>query len=139
MKSGRGSYDHTKEWHGPSYQMLMSDQRQEGDPGKVPPGLPPGYRRPMSVMDLIVAGAPRVLPVSQAITHGPEQSRGAEFDEAVQAAADLGALHFALGFRDRRYEGGRHRPTDNVEDLTPQEPPQRGWQADVPFERYLSY
>jgi hypothetical protein len=66
---------------------------------------------------------------------------GAEFVSAMQqATADLGALRYSLGFRDRRWEDRRHRPTDNVADLTPQEPPPRGgWQADVDPRRYLTF
>jgi hypothetical protein len=135
------AYVRRNEVHGPSYRLEMSEQRHEGDPQQqLALREPDPYQRPMSVLDLIVAGAPRALPVSQEIQRGPEQSRSGEFQAAVQAAADLGHLHYSLGYRDRRWEGRRHRPTNNLDDLTPQDPPQRGgWQRDVPMERYLSY
>jgi hypothetical protein len=44
-------------------------------------------------------------------------------------------------FKDRRLDGRRIRPTDNVEDLfgNPQEPYDiKAWQRDVPIERYRS-
>jgi hypothetical protein len=70
--------------------------------------------------------------VSQEITHGPDKSRSAEFDAAMQEAEYLGAYHHAIGFRDRRYYGRRWRPTDNEDELTPQQPyDTKGWQRDV--------
>jgi hypothetical protein len=128
-----------REVHGPAYSMVISDQRQEGDPEQqLALREPPRYRRPMSVMDLVVAGAPRVLPVSQNLTHGPERDRDEEFWQGMQAAADLGHFHSAIGFHDRRWEGRRHRSGYMYEE--PQQPPQRGGlQADIPFERYLGY
>jgi hypothetical protein len=110
-----------REVHGPTYQMVPSDQHHAGDPQQqLALREPRGYQRPQSVLDLIIAGAPRVLAVSQEVGHGPEQSRTGEFEQAI---ADLGALHYALGFRDRRFEGRRYRSTDNIEDLFgPQKP-----------------
>jgi hypothetical protein len=125
----RGEYDATKEWKGAGHRMAQSEQKQTGDPQQIALREPPGYQHPRSVMDLIVAAAPRALPVSQEIEHGPDQSqsRSLEFEEAWQDA---------IGYYDRRPEGRRYRNT--YLGAGPQEPPPRGgWQADVPFERYL--
>jgi hypothetical protein len=84
-----------------------------------------------------------MMPVSQAIEHahkGDERHREQEFERAVQQAVELGSLHAILGFRDRRFSGRRYRPTDNVEELLGRQEPYdiKGWQRDVPFERYRS-
>ena len=130
MRARRTEPTATHEVHGATYSVtpLSGDDRHAGDP--TPHGVPPEYSRPRSVLDLIVAGAPRALPVTQEIPHGPDQSRSAEFDAALQEAADLGAYHGAIGFYDRRYEGRRHRAGHLYEAL--REPPTRGgWQREV--------
>jgi hypothetical protein len=130
--SGRPTPDPSREFHGATHTITAGIRGD--DPAYYPPhGLPPQYQRPMSVMDLIVAGAPRALPVTQEIPHGPEQSRSAEFDAARQEAADLGHYHYAIGFRDRRFYGRRWRKTDNESELQgPQQPYDiKGLQRDV--------
>lgn len=102
-----------KEVTGPTYQMVLSDQRQEAEPH----GVPPGYEHPLDLRGFIIAGGPRVLPVSQEIEHGPQPSRSEEFEQAMQTVANLGALHRAIGFKDRRFYGRRYRPTDDIEEL----------------------
>jgi hypothetical protein len=122
------------EVHGPAYKMIMSDQRQEGEPR--PHGVPLEYGRPSLVE--IIAGAPSALPVSQRVDHGPAEARSEAFaegsqdlDSARQHARDLGAMHrtYGLGpeagmgpwsFRDRRKTGRRYRTAWNGEE--PQEP-----------------
>jgi hypothetical protein len=93
----------------------------------------------MDLTDLIIEDAPRALPVSQEIQHGPEQSRTAEFasaaeeDYVMRQAGFLVHQHYAtVGFRDRRSDGRRYRGTDNTEDMYgPQQPYAiEGWQAD---------
>jgi hypothetical protein len=97
------------EWHGAAYEMVTHQQRQEGDP--TPHGVPPQYTHPMNLTGMIVGGAPRALPVTQAITHGPAQDR-------AKAFAQGSAEEFLLGnenFRDRRVDGRRYRGTWNGE------------------------
>jgi hypothetical protein len=115
---------------GARYETEPSRQRQEGDP--TPHGVG-AYAHPMWLGSLMIEGAPRALPVTQQIEHGPVQSRSAEFDQAVLDAADLGRVHRALGFRDRRFYGRRYRPTDNEDELNGRQPPYdtQGWQRDV--------
>jgi hypothetical protein len=135
----RGEYDARNEIPGPTYELRLSEQRQTGDP--TPHGIPSDYAHPQALgRDVLDPGGPRILPVSQKITHGPEQSREEAFDrEAREAAAGMVEFFNWLGFRDRRAFGRRYRATDNIEDLDgAQQPPQRGgWQRDVPFERYM--
>jgi hypothetical protein len=117
--------DVSREYHGATHNMVMSEQTQSGD--LTPHGVPPQYAHPQRLgRDVLDPGGPRILPVSQEIEHGPEQSRSAEFQEA----AELGALHASLGFYDRRFEGRRHRSGHMYEPR--QEAPTRGgWQRDV--------
>jgi hypothetical protein len=82
-----------KETHGPTYELLASDQKQTGEPR--PHGVPAEYGRPSLVE--ILAGAPRALPVSRALEHGPEESRSEAFDEGRQRVRDLGAMHYTYG------------------------------------------
>jgi hypothetical protein len=137
-----------KEWHGATLKMGMSDQRQEGDPSKDLPDVPPDH----GLRPRILAGAPRALPVSQRISHGPEQSREEAFTEGTdlsdeqmrggrskQAAHNLAKYYGQLGFRDRRLEGRRYRPTDFISELDgPQAPyPPADAPGDMPIERFV--
>ena len=119
------------EVHGATYKTVMHEQTQSGDPLRFPPhGVPPQYAHPMNLRSLISEDAVRALPVSQEIEHGPSQSRTAEFasaaeeDYVMRQAGFLVHHHYAtVGFRDRRSDGRRFRPTDNTEDMYgPQEP-----------------
>ena len=147
----RGEYDVRREWHGPSYDMLMSATDQRGDPAhpaRWPHGVPSGLRP--SLIDMLPVAA-RVLPVTQEVPHGEERSREEEFDLGVAQSSDLGRAHRQWGlapvgtapwhYQDRRVSGRRYRPTDNeMEKDGPQEaPPRGGWQADIPMSRYLSF
>jgi hypothetical protein len=133
-----------KEVHGPTYQMLDSDQRQTGDPvyaqvRQIALREPFGFQHPQPLDEgTLQPGGPRTLPVSGQITHGPSGRRLSAFEREVIA---LGALHGLLGYRDRRFSGRRYRPTDNVQDRDgPQVPPNsQGWQRDLPAERYAGY
>jgi hypothetical protein len=126
---GRVEPTATNEWHGATYQMVLSDQQQAGDPLS-PHGVPPGYEHPQPLgPDVLDPGGPRILPVSQEVQHGPELSRSAEFDAAMREAAELGAYHASIGFYDRRFEGRRHRAGYLYEDPEPA-PPRGGWQRD---------
>jgi hypothetical protein len=109
---------------------LTGEDRHAGD--KTPHGVPPGYEHPMNLSSLIIEGAPRILPVTQEIEHGPEQSRNAAFAQGT--AEEFLVLHcLHTGFRDRRLEGRRYRGTDNVSDLEGRQVPYdiAGWQRDV--------
>jgi hypothetical protein len=123
--------DARHELHGATYKTVMHEQTQSGDPLRFPPhGVPPQYAHPMNLRSLISEDAVRALPVSQEIEHGPSQSRTAEFasaaeeDYVMRQAGFLVHHHYAtVGFRDRRSDGRRFRPTDNTEDMYgPQEP-----------------
>jgi hypothetical protein len=108
---------------------VESEKDQTADPLYPPHGVPPGLRP--SLIE-IIAGAPRVLPVTQAIGHGSEESRAEAFIQGIRQANDLGSMHasFGLGeekglgpwhYRERRREGRRHRPTWDGDEV-PQEP-----------------
>jgi hypothetical protein len=58
---------------------------------------------------------------------------------ARDAAADLAALHTVLGFKDRRQEGRRYRPTDWISELDgPRKPyPPSPAPADLPSEAFV--
>jgi hypothetical protein len=127
-----------RDWHyahqeipRPTYQMIMSNQMHEDEP-RHPHGVPPGLRP--SLIE-ILAGAPRVLPVSQEVEHGPEQSRSEEFQRGFQQASDLGRMHaFAglgsePGLRPWVYRSRRGEPKPCRV---------KGWQVDVPLDRYWS-
>lgn len=138
----RGIPDVRNEYHGGTHQLRRHEQTQRGDPLK-PHGVPPGYEHPQplgrSVLD---PGGPRILPVSQQVQHGPQQSPEEAFErEAREAAAGMHDFYSWIGFKDRRAFGRRYRATNNIEDLDgPQQPPPRGgWQRDVPFERYMEF
>src|SRR5262249_42557374 len=123
----------SREVMGPTYELLMSNQRQAGDPHQqlALRELDP-YQHPQHLGgDVLDAGGPRVWPTSGRVSYGDERNRGEEFDQAVQEAAALGSLHRILGFQDRRFSGRRYRPTDNVEELLgPQSPyDTKGWQS----------
>jgi hypothetical protein len=118
-----------REYHGGTYKTVMHEQQQEGDP--TPHGVPPGYEHPMNLSRLIIEGAPRALPVSQKITHGPAQDRAKAF---AHGSVETFLVQNALdGFKDRRLEGRRYRGTDNVSDLEGRQQPYdiAGWQRDV--------
>jgi hypothetical protein len=130
---------------GPMYEIESSQQRQTGDPmqqivEQLSLREPPGYEHPQRLgSDVLQPGGPRVLPVSQKIQHGPEQSCSEAFDrEAREAAAVLHTAFGMLGWRDRRFEGRRFRPTDLVAELDgPQEPyPAAPAPADLPIEAF---
>jgi hypothetical protein len=128
--SKRPTPDPRNEVHGATYAVTAlrpGDDRHAGDPLQIALREPPGYEHPQPLgPDVLNPGGPRILPVTQEITHGPTESRSAEFQEA----AELGALHASLGFYDRRFEGRRHRSGHLYEE--PQDPPTRGgWQRDV--------
>lgn len=120
--------DISGEYKGGNHKIVMHEQDQSGDPLK-PHGVPPGYEHPQRLgRDVLDPGGPRIWPVSQAIEHGPQKSRRAEWNEAIQEAAPPGAFHTGTTFFDRRSEGRRHRSGCGE----PQEPPTRGgWQRDV--------
>jgi hypothetical protein len=68
-----------------------------------------------------------VLPVSQDIEHGPLAGRSRSFRrawaEAFDAVVGQAIVDATVGFRDRRYEQRRYRPTNNEKMLEgPQEP-----------------
>jgi hypothetical protein len=69
-------YVRRNEVNGPTYQMIMSDQHQEGDPQLHPHGVPANLGPPHIA---ILAGAPRALSVEQRVMHAPPESRDAEF------------------------------------------------------------
>jgi hypothetical protein len=92
--------DHRGEHLGARCRILLDTDANSGDPVK-----------------LVLAGAPRELPVSQDVEHGADVGRQASFrrgwttdlDEAVGAdiVDDLGS------FWDRRREGRRYRSTND--------------------------
>jgi hypothetical protein len=99
-----------REYHGATHSITTG---MHGD--RTPHGVPPGYEHPQSLTGLIIEGAPRALPVSQAIQRGPERSRGEAFTQG--AAEEFLVLHCLHGgFRDRR---GETRPRV------------KGWQSEV--------
>ncbi len=120
-QANRDAYHAQRGWHGPTYQMVTHHQTQEGDAAK-PHGVPPGYEHPEPLGgDLLDPGGPRILPVTQQVQHGPDQSRAEAFDR--EAAAGMAEFYGVLGFKDRRAFGRRHRATDDIRDLDgPQEP-----------------
>jgi hypothetical protein len=120
-----------REHHGGTYDItpLTGKDRHAGD--KTPHGVPAEYAHPQSLKDLIIEGAPRALPVTQEIAHGPAQDRARAF---AHGSVETFLVQNALdGFKDRRLEGRRYRGTDNVSDLDgPQQPYDiAGWQADI--------
>jgi len=130
-----------REMMGPTYEIEQSDQHQEGEPGQMALREPAGYEHPQHLSGwLLDSGGPRVWPVSQRVSYGSEQSREEAFQDAVLRglAAAVSDYHSQVMFRDRRIEGRRYRRTNNIEDLLgPQEPHDtKGWQDDVPFEKY---
>jgi hypothetical protein len=61
--------------------------------------------------------------------------------EVWREAFDEGLMQGHVGdkeiFLDRRHHGRRYWETDYVEELRgPQKPYPKGWQADIPFDRY---
>jgi hypothetical protein len=97
---------------GPTYQMRMSRQIQEGDPvhqivQQLALREPPGYEHPRRLRgDVLQPGGPRIMPVSQKVSHGADISREAAFDkEAAIEAAALAQLYGLMGWKDRRVEG----------------------------------
>jgi hypothetical protein len=97
-RSTRVEPDATGEAAGPTYNIISN--------------LPEQYRHAGdAAARLIIPGAPRALPVTQAVSHGPEPSRSETFDEAAERlAGDLPTLHSTAGFIDRRLFGRKHRP-----------------------------
>ena len=92
-------------------------------------------RYDVQARDFLEPGGPRILPVSGKVAHGSERSRSEEFDQAVQAASELGTWHALLGYRDRRFDGRRYRPTWNGDG--PQDPYPPGLApAEMPVERF---
>jgi hypothetical protein len=85
-------------------------------------------------------GGPRILPVTQQVQHGPQQSREDEFEQAIrEGVADMATYYGTFIFRDRRLEGPRYRQTSNVSELVdgPQQPyPKTPHGADIPLDRY---
>jgi len=140
-RADRDNHFVRREMMGPTYQMVQSDQHQEGEPGQIALREPPGYEHPQRLSGwLLDPGGPRAWPVSQRVEHGDQQRREEAFQEAVLRglAAAVSEYHSLVMFRDRRLEGRRYRETNNIDDLLgPQESNRvQGWQADVPFERY---
>jgi hypothetical protein len=140
----RDGYYSRREAPGATYQIEQSEQRQGGEPR--PHGVPPEFDRP-SLVDLLPA-APRTLSVSQDIEHGLEQGRDESFWLGVEQAGDLGELHAFAGlgpevglrpwvFRDRRIAGRRHRPTFDGDDEASIPYDTKGWQADLPLEKFV--
>jgi hypothetical protein len=133
-RANQDNYWVRREVPGPTYRMATSDQRQEGDPVRqLALREPSGYEHPERLgSDVVEPGGPRILPVSQDVPQGQKMSRNTESE---RAAAELGALHHALGFRDRRFG---YRPTDNVAELDgPQEPyPAALAPAELPLETF---
>ena len=131
--------DATKEVMGATYRIEPdSPDRHSGDPqAQIALREPPAFEHPLDRLDLIIAGAPRVLPVSQAIPHGPLPSRSAEFAADVPEEVVCGLVDSAVGFYDRRFEGRRHRSGALFEDEARRPYDNGGSQADIPFERYL--
>jgi hypothetical protein len=85
--------------------------------------------------------------VSQAIEHGPEESREDEFWRGVQQAIDLGTMHRITGlgkiglrpyvYEERRTSGRRYRAAFGDDD-EPQEPsPPALAPADMPPEKFI--
>jgi len=133
-----------REVHGPSYEVVESEGRHQGEPR--PHGVPPDYDRP-SLIDLLPA-APRALSVSQDVERGPQEDRDDAFWLGVEQAGDLGELHAFAGlgpevglrpwvFRDRRIAGRRHRPTFDGDDEASIPYDTKGWQADLPLEKFV--
>jgi hypothetical protein len=137
MKS-RPDYAVTGEYVGGAYEMVMHEQRQEGDVLK-PHGVPPACVHPQPLgRDVLDPGGPRVLPVSQRAEHGSQLSRQEEFERGLrQDGATMAWSYGELGFHDRRIDGRRYRGTNSDELLGPQRPYKtKGWQADIPLEKY---
>jgi hypothetical protein len=114
---------------------------QSGDPQRHPHGVPANLG---PALIPIIAGAPRALSVSQRVEHGAIESRSERFADAVNGALDvndaLAADFLWRTWSDRRHEGRRYRGTDFIRDLDgPQEPYEKGHQADIPLERYKTY
>ena len=90
---------------------------------------PLGYQHPLDLLDIIVAGAPRMLPVSQAINYGPQPSRSMQFaadiPEEIAARAVVDRL---VGFKDRRFDGRRYRSTYK-------KPREKGRSSPIPWTR----
>jgi hypothetical protein len=142
----RDGYYSRGELPGPTYEIRESTQTQEGDPYNRPYGVLPEFDRP-SLVDLLPA-APRTLPVSQDVEHGPEQDRDEAFWLGIRQASDLGTMHRITGlgpdtglrpwvFRDRRVSGRRHRPTFNGDDEASIPYPPAPAPADLPFEKFI--
>jgi hypothetical protein len=127
---------------GPTYEIQASTQRHAGDPTQhvvkqIALREPEAYAHPQPLRgDVLWPGGPRVLPVSQQIEHGPEQSRSREFERG--SAAALAAGYGLLAWKDRRIEGRRYRRTNWLSELSGPQASNRvtGRQADLPFERY---
>jgi hypothetical protein len=135
-----------QEVHGPTYQIRPSEQRHEGDPTQdivqqIALREPPEYQHPQRLgRDTLDPGGPRVLPVSGAVSHGSKMSRTEAFEQAQRAAAaEMSFAYGLLGWKDRRREGRRFRPTDTVQDMMgPQEPyPPAPHGSEIPFEKFV--
>jgi hypothetical protein len=143
--------------------MVVSDQYHEADPQRQIV-----LREPIDYLhleplgpDVLDPGGPRVLPVSQAVQHGPQESREAEFEQGSRdsfsgppyfledfdeefehdirgIAHDVARFHALTGFNDRRIEGRRHRSIDNVTELLGQQRPYPPGlaPADLPIEKF---
>ena len=136
-----------REWHGPTYTMAPSDQHHAGDPMRqIALRQPDPYQHPEHLgRDVLDPGGPRILPVSQRIQPGDEPSQEQEFEQGQSALGGppwfledfddefehdvRGIAHGYsnyvgyFGFNDRRIEGRRHRPIDNVTEILGQQRP----------------
>jgi hypothetical protein len=138
----RDWYYRQEEVPGPTYQIELSDQRQEGDPQRHPHGVPADL--PPSKVQ-IIDDSVRALPVTQRIPRFPEKSRRREFTQgedeeddgltdfergdarALQQVIDMGHMHRDYGltpevglgpwvYNPRQKQGRRYRPTFNGDD-----------------------
>jgi hypothetical protein len=166
-QADRDGYYSRREVPGPTYQIEPPrpyDDRHAGDPMRqIILAEPPVYDHPEPLgPDVLDPGGPRILPVNQSVSYGPQESREAEFAQGQQdplkgppyfledfddqfehdirgIAHDRALYDAYAGFVDRRQEGRRHRPIDNVTELLGQQrpyPPAPA-PADLPLDRFL--
>jgi hypothetical protein len=137
-RANQDNYFTRSEMHGPTYRLEMSEQRQEGDPQQIALREPSPYEHPEKLgTDVLEPGGPRVLPVSQMATHGPQLGRSDAF--VMDDPVDLALLYTAIGWKDRRVEKRRYSYTNWQREA--EEGPQpsnrvTGLQTDLPFQAW---
>jgi hypothetical protein len=127
-----------REAPGPTYRMVPSHQRHDGEP----PSMSSRQGTPLLA---ILAAGPQMMSIAQRV-------HGAPPDPVSRLYAFLDASGFAQGvndvlaesahlrnFSDRRDQGRRYRPTQGWDDVWQEPHDTKGWQADVPAHSYRSY